>query len=51
VGTEPASDTSVQRRSASDQDRDKHGVAGASDAIVVTAPNVVAGDTVRAGES
>jgi hypothetical protein len=40
----------VQLRNASGRDRDKHGVAGANAAIIVTAPNIVAGDTVRAGE-
>jgi hypothetical protein len=41
----------VQRRAASDRDRDEHGVVGASAAIIVAASNLVAGDTVRAGES
>ena len=41
----------VQRRTASDPERDEHGVAGASATMVVTAPSSVAGDTVRAAES
>ena len=42
--------TSAQRRTASDGDRDEHGVAGASVAIIVTAPRLVVGDTVRAAQ-
>jgi len=43
--------TSALRRTASDVIRDEHGVAGAGDANIVTAPSVVAGDTVRAAQS
>lgn len=43
--------TSAQRRTASDGDRDEHGVAGAALLIVVTATHFAAGDTVRAAQS
>jgi len=44
--------TSEQRRTASDEARDEHehGVAGATDAIIVTASSIVVGDTVRAAQ-
>jgi hypothetical protein len=41
----------AQRGHASDGDRDEHGVAGASDAIVVVVSVIIAGDTVRAEQS
>jgi len=42
--------TSAQCRTASDGDGDEHGVAGASAAIIITVPNLIAGDTVRAAQ-
>jgi hypothetical protein len=43
--------TSAPRRTVGDRGRAEHGVAGASDEIVVAVSVIVAGDTVRAEQS